>query len=84
MNVRQQIVESNIEATKTHLGLTDNSDAFLVFGHSIFTDKSIHSFDENDNVDGGQDKQIDAITIEEKGGEGIIYISQVKNTDSFS
>ena len=84
MNIRQQIVESNIEATKKHLGLTDDSDAFLVFGHSLFTDKSIHSFDEYDNVDGGQDKQIDAITIEEKGGEGLIYISQVKNTDSFS
>ncbi len=84
MNVRQQIVESNIEATKVNLNLPDDSDAFLIFGHSIFTDKGIHSFDEIDNVDGGQDKQIDAITIEEKGGEGLIYISQVKNTDSFS
>jgi hypothetical protein len=84
MNVRQQIVESNIESTMRHLGITNENDAFLIFGHSLFTDKSIHSFDEDDNVDGGQDKQIDAITIEDKGGEGIIYISQVKNENTFS
>jgi hypothetical protein len=84
MNLRQQIVDSNIGSTKTKLKETDDGEAFLIFSHSLFTDKSIYSFDENDNVDGGQDKQIDAITIEEKGGEGFVYISQVKNQGSFS
>lgn len=84
MNLRQQIVDSNIESTKSKLRITDDSKAFVIFGHSLFTDKSIYSFDDNDNVDGGQDKQIDGITIEDKGGEGFVYISQVKNQESFS
>jgi hypothetical protein len=56
MNVRQQIVESNVDSTMHQLGIADESQAFLIFAHSLFTDKSIHSFDEDDNVDGGQDK----------------------------
>jgi hypothetical protein len=84
MNLRQQIVDTHIETTKSKLKITDENEAFLVFSHSLFIDKSIFSFDENDNVDGGQDKQIDAITIEAKGGEGFVYISQVKNKETFS
>lgn len=83
MTLRQQIVQDHIDKTATKLGLTADN-AFLVFGHCIFTDSSIHSFDQNDNVDGGQDKQIDAITIEDNSDEATIYITQIKNEDSFS
>ena len=83
MTLRQQIVQDHIDKTATKLGLmTDN--AFLVFAHSLFTDNSVHSFDQNDNVDGGQDKQIDAITIEDTSDEATIYITQIKNEESFS
>ncbi|SHG46065.1 AIPR protein [Flavobacterium segetis] len=83
MTLRQQIVQDHIDNTATKLGVTADN-AFLVFAHSIFTDSSIHSFDQNDNVDGGQDKQIDAITIEDNSDEATIYITQIKNEDTFS
>ena len=83
MNLRQQIIEDHIDKTAAKLNVSKDK-AFQIFGHSIFTDKSIHSFNPNDDVDGGQDKQIDSITIEENTDEAIVYITQVKNEDSFS
>ncbi|MBK9631707.1 MAG: AIPR family protein [Saprospiraceae bacterium] len=83
MTLRQQIVQDHIDKTITKLGLTADQ-SFLVFAHSLFTDRSIHSFDPNDNVDGGQDKQIDGMTIEDNGDEMTIYITQIKNEESFS
>lgn len=83
MTLRQQIVQDHIDKTAIKLGLTADN-AFLIFAHSVFTDNSIHSFDENDNVDGGQDKQIDAITIEDTSDEATIYITQIKNEETFS
>jgi hypothetical protein len=83
MNLRQQIVQNHIETTAKILSKKED-DAFMYFAHSLFTDISVHSIPNNDIVDGGQDKQIDAITIEETGDEADIYITQSKNEDSFS
>jgi AIPR protein len=83
MNLRQQIIEDHIEKTANKLNLS-NDKAFQIFGHSIFTDKSIHSFNPNDDVDGGQDKQIDSISIEDNSDEATVYITQVKNEGGFS
>lgn len=83
MTLRQQIVQDHIDKTVAKLGSTDDQ-AFLVFAHSIFIDRSMHSFDQNDNVDGGQDKQIDVITIDDDTNEATIYITQIKNEESFS
>jgi len=83
MTLRQQIVQDHIDKASSTLGLTPDQ-AFQVFSHSIFMDKSIHSFSQNDNVDGGQDKQIDVVTIEDNSDEATIFISQVKNEESFS
>lgn len=82
MNLRQQIVQSNIEQTAKHLKLSEDA-AFVRLAHSLITDQSIHSFEESDLVDGGQDKQIDVITIIDESDEAFIYILQVKNTQSF-
>jgi len=82
MNLRQQIVQSNIESVSKKLKI-DEDQAFLRFGHSLVTDQSIHGFDIDDIVDGGQDKQIDAISIYEEGDEAFVYIIQSKNTKSF-
>ncbi|HAL81842.1 MAG TPA: hypothetical protein DCO83_06085 [Mucilaginibacter sp.] len=83
MNLRQQIIQDHIDKTAIKLGVSSDK-AFQIFGHSIFVDKSIHSFNSNDDVDGGQDKQIDTITIEDANDEATVYITQVKNEDSFS
>ena len=82
MNVRQQIIQSNIESISEKLDITED-DAFLRLGHSLMTNQSVHSFEEDDLVDGGQDKQIDVITIIEEGDEAYIYLIQSKNSPSF-
>lgn len=82
MNIRQQIVQSNIEKTASHLELAEDA-AFTRLAHSLITDQSLHSFEESELVDGGQDKQIDVITIIDESDEAYIYILQVKNTQSF-
>jgi hypothetical protein len=82
MNLRQQIVQSNIESVSNKLKVSSD-EAFLRFGHSLLTDESVHSFDNDDLVDGGQDKQIDVISIYEEGDEAYVYIIQSKYTKSF-
>lgn len=84
MTLRQQIIEDRIDETAQILGITDKDRAFLRLAHSIITGQSIHSFDESDMVDGGQDKQIDTITIVDDESEATVYIIQGKNTGSFS
>lgn len=83
MTLRQQIIQDHIEKTAEKFNIPQDQ-AFLIFAHSLFTDKSSHSFDPNDNVDGGQDKQIDVITIQEGSDEATVYITQIKNRDGFS
>jgi hypothetical protein len=82
MNIRQQIVQSNIEQTSHQLCI-DEDKALVRLAHTLITGQSIHSFEDGDLVDGGQDKQIDAITIIDENDEAQIYILQVKNTQSF-
>ena len=83
MTLRQQIIQDHIDKTSKLLNLGEDF-AFLRFAHSLVTGVSIHSFDPDDFVDGGQDKQIDIITIDEAGDRADVYILQVKHTDSFS
>ncbi len=58
--------------------------AFLRLAHSIITGQSIHAFEMADLVDGGQDKQVDTITILDDDEEAEIYIISAKNTATFS
>lgn len=84
MDLRQQIIQDRTDALATHLGISADL-AFLRLTHSLITGKSVHLFDPGDLVDGGQDKQIDVISIEEDGQGGAdIYVLQTKNTGSFS
>jgi hypothetical protein len=85
MSLRKQIIEDRIEESTKALSLADKDMAFLRLAHSIITGQSIHSFDQTDLVDGGFDKQIDTITIEEGGDEeATVYIIHAKNTEGFS
>jgi len=83
MNLRQQIVQSNIDQIAQVLAI-DPDVALVRLAHSLITDQSLHSFDEGDLVDGGQDKQIDVLTIIDENDEAYVYLLQVKNTSSFS
>jgi hypothetical protein len=44
MELRQQIVEDQIEKLNNNLELNNISKAFQIFGHSLFTDKRILFF----------------------------------------
>ena len=84
MTLRQQVVEDRIDNVVDLLDV-DRSVAFLRFSHALVTGQSLHAFDETEIVDGGQDKQIDTISISEEEGErAVIYVLQVKNTSTFS
>ena len=83
MNLHQQLIQQRIEKTAQDLNLPENL-AFIRFAHSLIVGKSMHSFEENDLVDGSEEKQIDCITIEEDEDNATVYIFQFKNSDSFS
>lgn len=83
MKLEQQIIESEITKIEKKLNTTKDL-AFLRFTHSLITGIQLHEFDKNDIVDGGQDKQIDTITIEEEDDGAIVYILQSKFVNSFS
>lgn len=83
MNLRQQIVQDRTDALANQLGLSSDA-AFMRLVHALVTGKSVHDFDSNDIVDGGQDKQMDLISIEEDGESADLYVIQSKNSNSFS
>ncbi|MGA7829646.1 MAG: AIPR family protein [Terracidiphilus sp.] len=83
MNLRQQLIQDRTEAISDALRIPKDI-SFLRLAHSFITGQSIHAFDQADLVDGGQDKQIDTITIDQKDEEASVYIISAKNTDSFS
>lgn len=83
MNLRQQLIQERTESIGTSLSLPPDH-AFLRLAHSVITGQSIHAFETPDLVDGGQDKQIDTITIIEGDEEADIFLISAKNTASFS
>lgn len=64
MNLRQQIVTERIAEVATTLNLPHDK-AFVRLAHHLITGQSIHAFDPSDLTEGGQDKQIDVLSIEE-------------------
>ncbi len=82
-NVRQQIIGDEVDGVAALLGISED-DAFLRFAHQLLTGRSLHAFDDDDLVDGGQDKQIDAITIDSDDSSADVWIIQAKNSSSFS
>jgi len=83
MNLRQQIVATEVERLQAALS-SDPDHAFLRFAHSLVTGQSVSAFEPDDLVEGGQDKQLDVITIHEDGESADIYILQTTFTESFS
>ncbi|MHB1938752.1 MAG: hypothetical protein ACYCOR_19540 [Acidobacteriaceae bacterium] len=83
MTLRQQLIEQRTEVLLQSLSIPIDK-AFLRLSHSIVTGQSVHGFDPADLVDGGQDKQIDTITIDQDDEEATIYILSCKYTGGFS
>ena len=83
MNLRQQILHDRTETIAQRLRVGADV-AFMRLAFSLVTGKSVHTFDLNDVVDGGQDKQMDVFSIEEDGDSADVYILQTKKSTSFS
>lgn len=81
-HIRQQMVRDRVEDIAKKLEIPSDI-AFLRLVHSVVTGQSIYDFDDADFVDGGQDKQIDVISIVHEDSEVHLYIFQMKNTSSF-
>ncbi len=83
MNLRQQIIQDRIEALSQALQI-EQDNAFMRLCFSLVTGNSVHTFDPSDIVDGGQDKQMDIVAVEEDGEGADVFVIQTKNTASFS
>jgi hypothetical protein len=83
MTLRQQLIQQRTEEAATSLSVPKDL-AFLRLAHSVITGQSIHAFEMPDLVDGGQDKQVDTITIVEGDEEAEIFLVSAKNTSTFS
>lgn len=83
MTLRQQLIADRVANVSSTLGIPADQ-AFERLVHSLVTGESIHAFDSNDLVDGGQDKQIDLITIDENEDDAEIFIISAKYTAGFS
>ena len=72
-NVRQQIIRDEVEGVDDLLAISED-DAFLRFVHQLLTGRSLHAFDDDDLVDGGQDKQIDVVTIDSDDSSADVWV----------
>jgi hypothetical protein len=83
MTLRQQILQDRVEQIQKSIN-TDEGQSFLRLVHQLITGTSFFAFDDGDLTDGGQDKQIDIITIEEESNRATVFILQAKNSHGFS
>lgn len=83
MNLRQQIIQDRVDALAQQLHL-ETDQAFTRLAFSLVTGTSVHAFDPDTLVDGGQDKQIDVFSLEPRGETADVFILQTKNSHSFS
>ena len=83
MTLRQQLIHDRVERLADSLKIP-NDQAFERLAHSVITGQSVHSLAPADWVDGGQDKQIDLISLEEGEDEADLYIISAKFSPSFS
>lgn len=82
--LRQQMLEDRIKNVAGLLGINEDQ-AFMRVAYALLFNTSYDdpAYDE-DVVDGGDDKQIDIVRIEENSNGAHIHIVQVKNNNKYS
>lgn len=85
MPLRLSIINDRLDDCITASGDTQDV-AFTKLAHSIICGCDYDDLQPEDIVDGGEDKQIDVLSIEEDPATGVadIWVLQTKNTVSFS
>jgi len=86
LKIRQNWINEQTLHLKKELNFRKTDVAFLWLVISLLLDLSPDQIDPEDIVDGGQDKQIDFIHIDDNQDKGYaeILLVQAKNTDGFS
>ena len=82
LTLRQQLVQAKTDDAAGHLKLNAD-DAFMRVVYSAVVNRSVTDVQPGDLVDGGQDKQIDVVSIVEMDDEAVVHILGIKNEKSF-
>jgi hypothetical protein len=81
--LREQLLRDRIDSIAKSVTVPVD-EAFERLVHAVITGESPHTSNSDDWVDGGQDKQIDIISIEASADDADVHIIQAKGTTSFS
>jgi len=86
LQIRQNWIQEDTEKIKEDHGLRNADEAFQALAISVIFDVDYEDVKPEEIVDGGQDKQIDVIRIEddEERFYASVHIIQAKNTSGFS
>jgi hypothetical protein len=86
LQMRQTWIAEQIESIKNSYNYETLGEAFQALVISLLFDLDYESIQPEEIVDGGQDKQIDIIRIDDDDEQGYahIHIVQAKNTEGFS
>lgn len=82
--IQKTIIEEKLRAFCNDNNISNIDKGFMYYVYSLYEDISYENIDENDIVDGSEDKQIDLIRIEDNEEELIINLYQVKKESGFS
>ncbi|MEX0723910.1 MAG: AIPR family protein [Gracilimonas sp.] len=82
--LRSQLLKDRLKSISADLNISEDK-AYLYYAYSVLFDTEINDAEiEQDIVDGGDDKQIDIIRIEENTNSATIHLLQIKNSKKFS
>lgn len=82
--IKKNIIEEKLKFFCKDNNISNLNDGFMYYIYSLYEDIEYNDIDENDIVDGSEDKQIDMIKVEEINETLIINIYQVKKESGFS
>ncbi len=80
--LQRQLIQDRVDNLVTNLSILED-EAFERLVYSLTTGGSAQTPDLDDWVDGGQDKQVDIITVEDGQGDADVHIIQAKYVDTF-
>jgi hypothetical protein len=84
LELRKSIIDDRIDSIATNASIPPDQ-AFLRLVHSLIANVSYDELEPEDIVDGGQDKQLDVVTVDETADDtATILVIQTKDTPGFS
>lgn len=86
LRLRQTWISEQVEAVKEQIGYSSDGEAFQALAYGLLFDLDYESVQPDEIVDGGQDKQVDIIRIDDdqENTTAHIHVVQAKFTNGFS